>query len=121
MLFKSKHVRAALLMAASAAPALITGCSAHVGYRVYDPYYSDYHVWGPRETVYYNRWVADNHRDNVEFRQLSREDQHQVLDMASLSAGAPPVSRATESQSPTRPKRAPSPSGYRAPASILDR
>jgi hypothetical protein len=28
---------------------LATGCAEHRGYRVYDPYYSDYHQWTPDE------------------------------------------------------------------------
>ena len=75
-MFKNKLFRTALLTATLLAPAMIVGCSAHVGYRVYDPYYTDYHVWNPGETVYYNRWVGENHRENREFRKLSREDQH---------------------------------------------
>lgn len=52
------------------------GCAAHVGYRVYDPYYSDYHVWGPDEGVYYRQWNDLNHRPYREYRRLRREDQH---------------------------------------------
>ena len=65
-----------VLMACVAALAFaMAGCAAHAEYRVYDPYYSDYHVWGPDEAVYYNRWIAVNHRPYVEYRKLNREDQ----------------------------------------------
>ena len=33
------------LTTALAAPLLIGGCAARVGYRSYDPYYNDYHTW----------------------------------------------------------------------------
>jgi hypothetical protein len=38
-------------------PVIITGCAARagVGYRVYDPYHRDYHVWDDHERVYYER------------------------------------------------------------------
>ncbi|MFZ2002740.1 MAG: hypothetical protein WA239_17130 [Candidatus Sulfotelmatobacter sp.] len=31
--------------------------------RVYDPYYSDYHVWNDDEVVYYQQWAHEYHRD----------------------------------------------------------
>ncbi len=93
MLFKNKHVRAALLTGALLLPAMFTGCSAHVGYRVYDPYYSDYHVWGPGETVYYNRWAADNHREKRDFRKLSKEEQHQYWTWRHSQPATPPPPR----------------------------
>jgi len=77
MLLKNPHLRRAVMTAALLSPLIITGCSAHAEYRVYDPYYSDYHAWGPGEVVYYNRWTAENHRENRDFRKLSKEDQHQ--------------------------------------------
>jgi len=55
----------------------LTGCAASVGYgyNVYDPYYSDYHVWADPEPLYYNQWIIDNHRPYREFRRLPHEDQ----------------------------------------------
>ena len=93
MLFKNKHVRAALWTGALLLPAMITGCSAHVGYRVYDPYYSDYHVWGPGERVYYNRWVSENHRQYRDFRKLPKEDQHQYWTWRHSQPATPPPPR----------------------------
>ncbi len=58
---------------------LMAGCggaSVGVGFRAYDPYYADYHTWGPDEGVYYNRWVVENHRENRDFRRLNRADQN---------------------------------------------
>jgi hypothetical protein len=54
---------------------MFTGCAASVGYRVYDPYRSDYQVWSPSEGVYYRQWVDLNHRPYRDFRRLPREDQ----------------------------------------------
>jgi hypothetical protein len=67
----------ALLFALSLAPVLNTGCAVRVssGYRVYDPYHSDYHTWNDGETVYYNQWVVENHREHRDFRKLRKEDQ----------------------------------------------
>ena len=52
--------------------ALTTGCATRVGvgYRVYDPYYSDYHVWDNAEAGYYNSWIVETHRPHREYRRL---------------------------------------------------
>jgi hypothetical protein len=48
----------------------------HPHYRVYDPYYSDYHVWNDDEVVYYRQWARENHRDeHRDFRRLPPEEQ----------------------------------------------
>jgi hypothetical protein len=64
-----------LLAGAIAAPVLISGCAARAEYRVYDPYYSDYHVWNHDEIVYYQRWEAETHRDHRDFKKRSAEEQ----------------------------------------------
>ncbi|MGA8540537.1 MAG: hypothetical protein WB566_13615 [Terriglobales bacterium] len=51
-------------------------CAEHHYYRVYDPYYSDYHVWNHDEVVYYNQWATEYHRDpHRDFRKLPPEEQ----------------------------------------------
>ncbi len=61
----------ALLLASLAG----TACE-HRYYRVYDPYYTDYHVWNDEETRYYHQWTAETHRDHDrEFRKLRPEEQ----------------------------------------------
>jgi len=51
-------------------------CSDHHYYRVYDPYYTDYHVWNNDEGVYYRRWADETHRDqHRDFRKLRPEEQ----------------------------------------------
>jgi hypothetical protein len=65
------------LSAALAAPILITGCAVHA--RVYDPYYHDYHDWNG-ETVYYNRWETETHRDHKEFKDRDKDEQKQYWD-----------------------------------------
>jgi hypothetical protein len=51
-------------------------CGGHHAYRVYDPYYNDYHVWNAGELEYYHRWANDYHRDpNRDFRKLPPEEQ----------------------------------------------
>ena len=71
-----RYLSSLLLAVAFLAPALTTGCGGR-GYRVYDPYYNDYHRWNGHETVYYNQWVTENHRENRDFRQLNHDDQKQ--------------------------------------------
>ena len=66
-----------LLAAAISAPALMTGCAARV--RVYDPYYHDYHNWNG-ETVYYNQWERDTHRDHVDYNKRNAADQKAYWD-----------------------------------------
>jgi hypothetical protein len=73
---KSRFLSSCLLAAALACSALGTACEHH--YRVYDPYYNDYHVWNDQEVVYYNQWTRENHRDeHRDFRKLPPEDQKQ--------------------------------------------
>lgn len=55
--------------------ALLAGCSAQVGYRTYDPYYHDYHVWSDVETPYYNQWIIETHHNRVEYGHLNRRDR----------------------------------------------
>lgn len=53
-------------------------CESHHHYRVYDPYYTDYHVWNHDEDDYYRRWASENHRDpNRDFRKLPEGEQKQ--------------------------------------------
>jgi hypothetical protein len=65
-----------LLAAALACVGFGSACGHHHPYRVYDPYYSDYHVWNNDEVVYYHNWAHENHRDeNRDFRKLRPEEQ----------------------------------------------
>jgi hypothetical protein len=77
MLLRNRSFRQILLSGALLLPVMTAGCAVHagVGYRVYDPGYSDYHVWGPDEEVYYNQWVTENHRPHTDFRKLNKDDQ----------------------------------------------
>lgn len=58
---------------------LTAGCAVHagIGYRVYDPYYSDYHTWDQPEIGYYNQWTVETHRPHVEYRKLRKQDQRE--------------------------------------------
>lgn len=77
---RSRFVRPLLLAAALASSVLSTACAEHHHYRVYDPYYSDYHVWNHDEVVYYNQWTRENHRDsNRDFRKLPPEEQKEYF------------------------------------------
>ena len=53
----------------------VAGCAEH-HYRVYDPYYTDYHVWNHDEDVYYQRWAVETHRDpHRDFRKIPANEQ----------------------------------------------
>lgn len=69
-----------LLGVALAGPGVTAGCAHHY-YTAYDPYYQDRHVWNDQETVYYQQWVIENHRDpHVDYRHLAKEDQKRYWD-----------------------------------------
>ena len=67
-----------LLMTTFVSVVLVTtGCAARlaVGYRVYDPYRADYHVWDDREGIYYNQWIVETHRPHRDLRKLPSDEQ----------------------------------------------
>jgi hypothetical protein len=70
------HRFRSLLLATALASSLAGIACEHHYYRVYDPYYTDYHVWNNDEVVYYNQWSAETHRDpHRDFRKLPPEEQ----------------------------------------------
>ncbi len=74
---KSKsHFFSSLFLSVAMATAILgTGCAHHY-YRVYDPYYSDYHEWNSGEVVYYEQWSRETHRDyHRDFRKLPPDEQ----------------------------------------------
>jgi len=72
---RSRFASSVVLAAALASSALGTACAHHY-YRVYDPYYSDYHVWNHDEVAYYQQWAREYHRDpHRDFRSLPPEEQ----------------------------------------------
>lgn len=65
-----------LLLAGTLISTLAGVACAHHSYRVYDPYYTDYHDWDRGEDVYYRRWAGETHRDaHQDFRKLRPEEQ----------------------------------------------
>ena len=65
-----------LLLAAVLATSFAGAACEHHAYRVYDPYYTDYHSWDHDEDVYYQRWADETHRDaHRDFRKLRPEEQ----------------------------------------------
>jgi hypothetical protein len=76
----SRWLGSLLLGAALVSPMIATSCGGHGYYRAYDPYYHDYHRWDDHETVYYNQWVTENHRDNRDYRKLHKDEQKQYWD-----------------------------------------
>lgn len=71
----SRPLRILALAATLASAAAGLACEHHY-YRVYDPYYTDYHVWNQDEIVYYQRWCNETHRDwHRDFRHLPPGEQ----------------------------------------------
>ena len=78
---KSRFLGSCLLAAAVSMSVWGSACSDHHYYRVYDPYYSDYHVWDNNEVVYYQQWARETHHDeHADFRKLPKDDQKQYWD-----------------------------------------
>jgi len=77
----SQHLASAVLGLALLSSAIVTGCAARVGagYRVYDPGYSDYHVWDANEAGYYSRWEGETHRGHVDIRKRPAADQKEYF------------------------------------------
>ena len=66
---------------ALALPMLTTACAEHHYYRASDPYHHDYHRWDRNETVYYNNWVVETHRDpHRDYRKLNHDEQKAYWD-----------------------------------------
>jgi hypothetical protein len=75
---KSKLLSFCVLATAMTCGIFGTACYHHHYYRVYDPYYSDYHVWNNNEDVYYHQWARENHYDeHRDFRHIPAEQQKQ--------------------------------------------
>ncbi len=74
---KSRLLSSWFLAAALACSVMGAGCAHHHYYRVYDPYYSDYHVWNDDEVTYYHSWARENHRDpDRDFRKLPPKNKN---------------------------------------------
>jgi hypothetical protein len=72
MYHRDRCLSALVVSFALAAPAVMTGCATH---RVYDPAYSDYHVWNDQEVVFYQRWEGETHREHKEFNKRPVDEQ----------------------------------------------
>ena len=71
----ARMVRWLFLTAVLASSMAGLACGGH-HYRVYDPYYTDYHVWNDDEVVYYRQWAAETHRDpHRDFRKLHDDEK----------------------------------------------
>jgi hypothetical protein len=56
-----RFVTSVLWAVALFSPVIFGGCAVRSSYRVYDPYYEDYHVWNHNEVAYYQRWEVETH------------------------------------------------------------
>jgi len=74
---RGSHLLSTLLLGAALASSLAgIACEHHHYYRVYDPYYTDYHDWNRDEDIYYRRWTRETLRNaSRDFRRLSPEEQ----------------------------------------------
>ena len=71
-------IRSILTTTAFAAIIATIGCtgSVVVGYRAYDPYRADYHVWDANEGVFYNQWVIETHQNpHRDYRRMRKDEQ----------------------------------------------
>ena len=73
---RASHSLKSLLLAGAIAASMAGLACEHHYYRVYDPYYTDYHTWNNDEIVYYHRWANETHHDpNRYFRKLPPNEQ----------------------------------------------
>jgi len=70
-------IRRLILSSVFVAALASAGCAARVGvgYRSYDPYYHDYHVWNDAEVPHYNAWIAETHHAPVDYVHASKRDR----------------------------------------------
>ena len=83
MMQNLKRRSCSLLLAGAFIATAFIGCAARVGvgYRAYDPYYHDYHAWDDHETVFYNQWAVETHRDpHRDYRKLKHNEQKEYWD-----------------------------------------
>jgi hypothetical protein len=73
---KAPRFQALFIAASFVLPVIAAGCGPHV-YRVYDPYYTDYHVWDGHERGYYNQWIIETNHPHRDYRRLSADEQRQ--------------------------------------------
>jgi len=66
-----------LLAAALISHVELTGCAARASYRVYDPYYSDYHRWDDHEASFYLRWEGETRREHRDFDKREKDEQQE--------------------------------------------
>lgn len=76
---RQRFLASMFLAAALALPVLNTACAEHHYYRAYDVEHNDYHVWDAQESVYYNQWAVETHRENRDFRKLNRDEQREYF------------------------------------------
>ena len=88
-------VSSLFLAAALAFSVLGTACAEHHYYRVYDPYYRDYHVWD-RDEVILQSVARENHRDpNRDFRKLPKgADRKEAIFWTAAMIGGVVLARA---------------------------
>jgi hypothetical protein len=55
--------------------AMSTGCVARASYRVYDPYYSDYHRCDDHVSTFYLQWEGETRRDHRDFDKRDKDEQ----------------------------------------------
>ena len=73
---RGSHPLSSLLLAAALASSLAGfACASHHYYRVYDPYYTDYHVWNDQEDRAYRMYLQENRREYVEYPKVKTTEQ----------------------------------------------
>jgi len=72
-----RHFTSVLLAVALFSPVMFGGCAVRSSFRVYDPYYEDYHVWNHNEVAYYQRWEVETHRDHRDFGKRNSNEREE--------------------------------------------
>jgi hypothetical protein len=65
------------LAAALISQVAIAGCAARASYRVYDPYYNDYHRWDDHEAGIYLQWEGETRREHRDFDKREKDEQNE--------------------------------------------
>ncbi len=73
----SRYLGSLALAVAIAAPVFTTACGGPHYHRAYDPYYHDYHQWGPDEQTYYSQWAVTVHIGDRPYKKLNHDQQEQ--------------------------------------------
>jgi hypothetical protein len=73
-----RYLSSLLMAAVLFSPVALTGCAPRA-YRVYDPYYHDYHTWNGHEAVFYQRWEGETRRAHQDLNRRRSDEQEEYF------------------------------------------